>query len=127
MGCLKRLATEGIRLRLMEKLGAALLFLFAVFGPGCSSNDQASSQADCRSFIETWYCPRAVACNAGPTDQAACVSDAQMHLDCAKVTGENADTKMCMTDLSSVTCASLVVGGAVVLPASCQGVFQLSP
>jgi hypothetical protein len=114
----------------MGRLSAALLVLFAAFGPGCGGSDQATSQADCRTFIETSYCPRVVACQTGTIDQAGCVSMAEMAgtgLDCSKVTGENADPKMCMTDISNVACESFAVGGAIVLPASCHGLFQLNP
>ena len=112
----------------MGKIGAALLVLFAVLGPGCGGGtSETTSQADCNTFIETSYCPKVVACYAGQIDQSGCVSAAQMGLDCSKVTGENADPKVCMDEISSSTCADFTVGTTIVLPASCHALFQLSP
>ena len=113
----------------MGKLGAALLILFAVVGPGCGGNNQSESQADCHTFIETSYCPKVVACyTTGQIDQSGCVSTSLMGLDCSKVIGENADPKTCMDDISGGTCADFVVnnGTSIVLPTSCHGLFQLS-
>jgi hypothetical protein len=112
----------------MGKLGAALLILFAVVGPGCGGNNQSESQADCHTFIETSYCPKVVACyTTSPIDQSGCVSTSLMGLDCSKVIGENAAPKTCMDDISGGTCADFVVNGiSIVLPTSCHGLFQLS-
>jgi hypothetical protein len=112
----------------MGKLGAALLMvLFAGFGVGCGGSSQTASQADCHTFIETSYCPKVVTCYMGQIDQAGCVSAAQTGLNCSKVTGENADPAVCMTDISNATCDTFVMGTTIVLPASCHGLFQLSP
>jgi hypothetical protein len=126
MRCLSRLITEGT-LSVMGKLGAALLILFAVAGPGCGGNNEATSQTDCHTFIETSYCPKVVTCFMGQTDQSGCVTTAQMGLDCSKVIGENADPKTCMDDISNTACTDFTVNGTtIVLPASCHGLFQLS-
>ncbi len=109
----------------MGKLGAALLVLFAL---GCGSSDsETAAQADCNSFIETSYCPKVVTCYAGQVDQAGCVSAAQMGLNCAKAVGENADPAVCRTDLAATSCDAFVVAGTIMIPASCHGLFQLSP
>jgi len=115
----------------MGKFGAGS-WVFAVIvavlaGGGCGGTSESTSQADCHAFIETGYCPKVVSCYMGQIDQAGCMSVAQMGLDCSKVTGENADPATCMTDLSAATCDTFVVGTSIVLPASCHGLFQLSP
>jgi hypothetical protein len=130
----------------MGKLGSALLLLFA-FGPGCGGGGPTMPQAACLTFIEMAYCPKVVACSAqqsdggqsdgaqsdggqssgGPIDQAECMMQASMGLNCSKAVGENGDPALCMRELAAAACDTFTTVNIYTLPQSCRGLFQLSP
>jgi hypothetical protein len=101
----------------------ALLVLLA----GCGSGGGAGNPqyvADCNSFIANSYCPKIVECLS--VTQQYCLAAVQgSALNCANVVGENGDLVTCETDLANDPCSQFDVGGTIVPPPSCAGIFQL--
>jgi|KBSMisStaDraftv2_1062788.scaffolds.fasta_scaffold61520_3 hypothetical protein len=87
---------------------------------GTVSAEQA--KADCYSFIDANFCPKAMTCGAG-ISQADCVSAARTAINCDIATGENGELPSCKADLAAETCTIFWDGTNFTSPASCQHVF----
>jgi len=101
------------------------LLVLSVCVLGCSSGSSGVSadmaKADCRTFIDSYYCPKAVTC--ATITQADCMAAASTVADCSIVTGENRDPSTCFAELAAITCPIFWDGTTFHAPASCSHLF----